>query len=326
MDEQTTPPADSQPTKNDPEAQAATPADGDGFRELALALIMVRYPETTDGAAAQLLPGQLPPEFTGDFPLPPDTRVVGSLVTTRPTVVLDTGQSAEEVVAFYTAKLAEAGWETPEEMSPRQGGFLHSGPYGGVMRHSSAFYRGDGQSLHVTAFGTPNGRTTVHLSVLPNYGRPMRHGPRGRSMHHDIFSILPPLAPPPGSQQFQGGGGGGGGGDDYVTTYTRVETDLDLAALAAHYTAQLAQGGWRRTGGGEDDPVAWSTWNFEDDAREPWRALVVIMRQPDVPRRYWAHILAEWAGEQPPSDTQVVSSIALAGGWFSYGTITHHEA
>ncbi|HET8905530.1 MAG TPA: hypothetical protein VFN11_01060 [Ktedonobacterales bacterium] len=322
MDEQTTPQADSQAT-NVPEAQAATPADGDGFHELALALIMERYPEATEGTAPQLLPGQLPPGFIGDFPLPPDTRVVGSLVAIRPTVVLDTGQSAEEVVAFYTAKLAKAGWETPGEMPPRQGGFLHSGPHGGAMRHSSVFYRGDRPNLHVMAYNAPGGRTTVHLSVLPNHGGPMRRGPHGRGMHYDIFSLLPPIAPPPNSQQFQEGGGGG---NDRVTTSARVESDLDLASLAAHYTAQLEQGGWQRTNSGESDPVAWSTWNFDDEDREPWRALVIVLRRPDLPRHYWVHILAEWAGEQPQSDTSIVSSIYTSGGWFSYGAITHHGA
>jgi hypothetical protein len=323
MDEQTTPPEDSQPTKSDPEVQAATPADGEGFRELALALIMERYPEAMEGTTPQLLPGQLPPEFTGDFPLPPDTRVVGSLVASRPTIVLDTGQAAEDVVAFYTAKLAEVGWETAAEMPPRQGGFLHSGPYGRVVRHTSVFYRGDGPNLHVMAYETPSERTAVHLSVLPNHSGPMRHGPRSRAMHHDIFSILPPLAPPPNSRQFPEGGGGG---EDHITVNARVESDLDLAALAAHYTAQLEQGDWQRADGGESDPVAWNTWNFADEDKEPWRALVVIMRRPDAPRRYWVHILAEWAGERPQSDTSVVSSISMSGGWFSYRTLTRHEA
>jgi hypothetical protein len=81
----------------------------------------------------------------------------------------------------------------------------------------------------------------------------------------------------------------------------------------------MAAYGWQRTDGGENGPVAWSTWSFKSEEKELWRALLVILKRPDAPRRYWAHLLAEWASEQPQSDTDVVSS---ASGWFSYGRIT----
>lgn len=293
-----------------------TPNDEASLRELALALIAARYPDATDetsGEGPQLLPGQLPPSFPGDFPLPPGSRVVGSLVAARPTIALDTEQPTEEVIAFYAERLTAAGWNTPEDIPPRQGGFLHSS-FGMAGRAHIYFYRDDGPGLNIMTQTAANGRTSVLISQLPEGAGPMRRGPGGRrGMHYDVFSLLPPIMPPPKSQQFQEGGSGG---EDRVSSSARVETDLDLAALAAHYDAQLERGGWLRTDGGESDPVAWSAWSFESEEKEPWRALLVILKRPDVPRRYWVHLLAEWAGEQSQSGTGVVSSISM-GSWTS---------
>jgi len=304
MDEQTNP----HPSTNDDAS----------LRELALALIAARYPDATDetgGAEPQLLPGQLPPSFPADFPLPPGTRIVGSLVAAQPTIALDTDQSGEEIIAFYTEQLTAAGWKAPEGIPPRQGGFLHSS-FGMAGRAYISFYRDDGPGLNVMTQTAANGRTSVLISQMPEGSGPMRRGPRGRGMHYDVFSVFPPIAPPPKSQQFQEGGSGG---DDRVSSTARVETDLDLAALATHNTAQLERGGWQRTDGGESDPVAWSTWSFESEEKEPWRALLVILRRPDVPQRYWVHLLAEWAGEQPHSGTGALGSLSH---WTSHSTLT----
>ncbi|HEY7341763.1 MAG TPA: hypothetical protein VH591_12840 [Ktedonobacterales bacterium] len=304
----------------DEQTNPQSPANDDAsLRELALALLAARYPDATDEAGdeePQLLPGQLPPSFPGDFPLPPGARVVGSLVAARSTIALDADQSGEEVIAFYTERLTAAGWDAPEGVPPRHGGFVHSS-IGMAGRTHALFYRDDGPSLNLVTQTGANGRTSVLISQMPEGMGPTRHRPRDRMMHYDIFSILPVIMPPARSQQYQEGGSGGGG--DRVIANARVETDLDLPALAEHYTAQLERGGWQRTDGGESDPVAWSTWSFEDEEKEPWRALFVILRRPDVPRRYWAHLLAEWAGERSPGVTRMASA---AGGWFSYAPLT----
>jgi hypothetical protein len=294
--------------------------DDAGLRELALALIAARYPDATDetgGEGPQLLPGQLPPSFPADFPLPPGARVVGSLVAARPTIALDTDQSGEEVIAFYIERLTAAGWNAPEGIPPRQGGFVHSS-FGMAGRTHALFYRDDGPGLNLVTQTTANGRTSVLISQMPEGAGPMRRGPRSHGMHYDMFSVMPVIMPPPKSQQFQEGGSGG---EDRVSTTARVETDLDLAALASHYTAQLERGGWQRADGGENDPVVWSTWSFESEEKEPWRALLVILKRPDAPRCYWVHLLAEWVGEQPQSGTGVVSSLSH---WTSHSSLTSY--
>jgi hypothetical protein len=307
MDEQTNP----HPSTNDDAS----------VRELALALIAARYPDATDetgGAEPQLLPGQLPPSFPSDFPLPPGTRIVGSLVAARPTIALDTDQSGEEVISFYAEQLTAAGWNAPEDIPPRHGGFVHSS-FGAAGRNHALFYRDDGPELNIMTQTAASGRTSVLISQMPDGVGPVRHRSQSRMMHYDIFSILPVIMPPPRSQQFQEGGSGGGG--DRVIANARVETDLDLPELASHYSAQLERGGWQRTDGGESDPVAWSTWSFESEEKEPWRALLVMLKRPDVPRRYWVHLLAEWAGEQPHSGTGALGSLSH---WTSHSTLTSY--
>ena len=101
--------------------------DDAALRELALALIAPRNVDAALDDGRQLLPGQLPPDFASDFPLPPGARVVGSLVALSPVIVLDTEQAGEDVVAFYQEQLTAAGWSTEDQMRSRHGGFLHAG-------------------------------------------------------------------------------------------------------------------------------------------------------------------------------------------------------
>ena len=306
MDEQTNPQA------NDGEA---------GLRELALALLAPRYPDTAENEAPQLLVGQLPPDFTSDFPLPPGSRIVGSLQSSRPTVVLDTAQPADEVVDFYRERLTATGWTAQEDIPPRQGGFLYSSTFD---RRFGNFSRGkDGPSLNVMTYDAPGGRTAVHLTLSPEGAAPMYGiGPRHRRrMGPDIWRILPPIAPPPRSQQWQEGGSSGG---DRVSASARLETDLDLPTVAAHYIAQLEKGGWQRQNSDEHEPVAWSTWISQDEDKEPWSGLFVILKRPEMPRRYWVQVLAEWIGKQPQGDMRMAASV-VSGIWIGSQSHTVDE-
>lgn len=310
MDERTAPTSDPNPRPGEAGGQ---PGDA-GLHELAIALLAPRYSDMPEGDAPRLLPGQLPPSVTGAFPLPPGSRVVGSLTATQPTIVLDTDQSAEDVVDFYRQRLTADGWSTQEDMQPRQGGFLHSSMFN---RRFGTFYRGeDGPSLSLMTFAAPSGHTLVHLTLNPEGARELYGGggPRRQRMRHDIWSILPPIAPPPRGQQWQEGGSGGG---DRVISSARVESDLDLPAIVAHYNTQLERGGWQRQDSGENAPVAWSTWTFADEDKDPWRAFFILLQRPDMPGRYWAQVIAEWAGERPRSGgTGWVSGARI--GWQSH--------
>ncbi|MGE5335261.1 MAG: hypothetical protein ACM3N4_11215 [Nitrososphaerota archaeon] len=308
MDEQINPQpsGDTQPTQ----------ADDASLRELALALIPSRNLGGLPEEGRQLLVGQLPPDFPRDILLLPGARVVGALAAHTPVVVLDTDQSGEEVVRFYREQLTGAGWSAEDFIGPHQGGFLHSRE---IDRQFGNFYREDGASLTVVAYATAPGRTGVQLTLSPEGGIAMRdRGRHRREMAHDPWRILPPIAPPPHSAQSSEGGSGGG---DRVSSSARVETDLDLGALATHYTAQLERAGWQRTNSGESDPVAWSTWSFEDEDKEPWRALFVILRRPDVPRTAWVQVLADWIGKQPQGSGGITTTTSAVG-WQARTTIS----
>lgn len=281
MDEQTNP----QPTNNQ--------NDDTNFRELAIELLMTRYPYAKEGEP-QLLLGELPPNFPGDIPFSAGSHLVGSLVADQPIVILNTSQADEAVITFYEEQLTAAGWVKPEPSLPeRHGGFLESGhsAVGKIPRQGTALYRDDGSSLHIAAYGTPGGHTRVQLTLKPNGARELRHMYRAGMHHPEIYSVLPPIEPPPNSRQSQGGASAG---SDRVEMEGHIESDLDLPTLAAHYVAQLEQGDWQRTVSGENDLVAWSTWTFTDEDKEPWRALFIILKRPDEQRLFWLHLIAEW--------------------------------
>ena len=169
MDEQTNPQA---PTNDDA-----------SLRELALALLMARYPYAAEGEP-QLLLGALPPDFPADIPFPTGSRVIGSLVADKPIVILNTDQDDEAVIAFYEEQLAALGWIMPEPSLPeRHGGFLESGPslVGRIPRQGTALYRNDGPSVQIWAYKTPSGHTRVQLTLTPHGAREWRrsHRPAG---------------------------------------------------------------------------------------------------------------------------------------------------
>lgn len=274
--------------------QTNLPTNGDELsllRELALALILPRQMmmETAAGTGSDLLVGQRAPGFD-DFPVPPGARILGSLVAAQPALVLDTTQPGEDVVDFYQRQLPPLGWKLEDFRGWRQGGFLNSA---GGNRPAATFNRDDGATLNVMTFDAPEGRTTAQLTLLPDDPGGTRARHRAMREEHDPWRVLPPIAPPPRAQQFQEGGSGG---DDRVNVSARIESDADLATLAAHYTAQLEHAGWQRQDGGESNPVTWSTWTFEDDyegVKEPWRALFVLLKWPGEPRRSQAQLFAE---------------------------------
>ncbi len=105
-------PTDPQDTENN---------SNSALEALALRLLISRYMES-DPADGQLLPGQLPADI--DLPLPEDTTLIGSMVNPPQEVriVLDSNQSAEEVIAFFEETLPSSGWTIALE--PEQGGFV----------------------------------------------------------------------------------------------------------------------------------------------------------------------------------------------------------
>ncbi len=274
------------------------------LRELALLLLAPRHGDTPPGEQPRLLVGQIPPDFPFELPLPEGSRVVGSFVYGQPTIVVETTtSSADAVLRFYRDHLPALGWHEEDHMLGRQGGFISTFM---ANRSFARFTREESPStLHLMAFLGPQDEVVAHIS-LHDDPRPARQ-PRRRS-HPDLWDILPPIEPPPGASQT---GGGGSASDDRVESNAYLETDLDLTALAAHYTQQLKQAGWELRDEAVSGPLAWSTWTFQDDESEPWRAWFFILKRPDVAQRFTLHLEAEWASAS--------STGGGRGGWVTYG-------
>jgi hypothetical protein len=78
---------------------------------------------------------------------------------------------------------------------------------------------------------------------------------------------------------------GGGGGIDQWRSSAGLATELDLAAVAAHYAQQLERAGWTRRDGDEGGGVlAWSAWDFVDEDGELWQGMLfIVLRRPQAP-------------------------------------------
>lgn len=94
---------------------------------------------------------------------------------------------------------------------------------------------------------------------------------------------------PPDVQRLSGGGGSRE--PDGAHSHVVLRTGMDLASLAAHYSAQLEGAGWLRTDGGQDGPQAWSAWTFTHK-EEPWTGAFSALRLPGAEGRYLLQVCA----------------------------------
>lgn len=250
---------------------------------------------------AHLLVGQLPELLPVPLPLPEDSTIVGTLLRGPYglTVFLDAPLSPDAVRTFFRERLTAAGWTlpAPNRHMPRAGGFLH---VAGADGERLLFCQGPrGPALWLQADPATAGRTPVQLELVTD----ARHTPCAPQQRApDPWAALPPLAAPPSAQQFPEGCGSS---SDMVYTHARLRTDLDLAAVAAYYTTQLEQAGWRRADAGEAGPLAWSGWAFQQADGQDWQGLLTILARPGRPGEFLLALRADWAAA---SD---------AGGWSS---------
>jgi len=85
-----------------------------------------------------------------------------------------------------------------------------------------------------------------------------------------------------------------------------LRTDLDPAALGAHYAAQLRDAGWTVRGEGHEGLVAWSAWTFRDGDGEEWCGLLFALRRPEAGGEYVLYLRADASAGD-----------ASSGGWTS---------
>jgi hypothetical protein len=301
----------------------------DALRELAVRLLTFHHSLLVAGQQVQepqLLVGQLPPDLPVELPLPEGSRLLGSLAVENPMIAIETQLAGEDAVAFYRERLTAAGWIAQEEQfGPMQGGFVQSSR----SDHSMAtFFTSDDRfMLMVMSAPAPGGRTTVQLTLQ---GEATEFRPRMRPNRPDFMVVLPPIHGPKGAMQMPGGGGAG---PDHVDTSATLESDLDLAAVSAHYLGELAHVGWQQLDAGASGPVAWSTWSFTDQDSAAWQALLLILQRPGrhgeyALGNYALTLRAERERDAPQSGSvhSVVRSSVVGSSWSSYGTLIGTQA
>jgi hypothetical protein len=223
----------------------------------------------------ELIVGGLPAALADQVPLPSGARLVGSMVTGHRgllaglQVVLDATGNPTEVVNAFEQELRERGWD-PFEGLP---GLMHGGFLPGPPSEARMLQRGgQGPVLRLSAWAGDGAFTDLRLWL--DWQMPRQSEERGR--HHPMgmsgLTRMPPLQPPEGvALETQGGGGGGG----RWNSEARVDTDLTVAALEAHFASQLVDAGWTRISGRADDLVGWSSWSLPGEGE--WRGLLLVL-------------------------------------------------
>jgi hypothetical protein len=102
--------------------------------------------------------------------------------------------------------------------------------------------------------------------------------------------FIPKLMPPDGAQQILKGGN-----FSFAESFSSAFLDakMDIATLSAHYAAQLEKAGWTRTGEGQDGPLAWHTWTFQDEGNEPGQGLFFLLKVPGAEHQHFMYVQAK---------------------------------
>jgi hypothetical protein len=222
--------------------------DASALREM---ILRIAAPE-----ASQLLVGLLPDALKHWLPLPPHTRLLGTLVTGKQrTVYLGSEAQPRQIDAFYRTGFPPSQWTVRDE-SHRLGGFTARPGRDGI---DSLFCpRDSGTAFRVSAYAGSEG-TEVMIHVFGDRETSPCRGRRGWP-DGGRRSRQPPLPalPPPPDTGFQGGGGHGG--EDSWESSGYLFGVREPGEVPAWYARQFQADGWTETDHGQDEVAAWSRW------------------------------------------------------------------
>ncbi len=253
---------------------STVPEDMEALEEL-----IRRFAQTEERRQVRILPEALPPRFS--IPLPPGTRVVGSVVIadeddlpkeTQIVIILDVAMEPNEVEIFFQEELSQSGWLYSELALPV---FVSSD---GEPAHSSVFTpfcnEEDNLSMYLRVFPLQEQRSDVLLLLQ-----------EGMRAYCDWEGPpdLPALKVPRGSTPVDWDSGGGG---DQAYSNATLVTNLPAPALEEHFRDQLAESGWAVVAQGAGGPTAWSTWRFVRSDGKPWVGLLLVVDMPDGTTSY----------------------------------------
>jgi hypothetical protein len=227
-------------------------------KELALALIPFGAAE-----GGEIILGQMPPDLSAIFTLPPGARVLGSFVSTAyAQVVLSFPGRADSATAYARRALLEHGWTPRSPTISTMGGLQYTVGTGGAP--SMYCKPGEPSGLNVTA--QFHGPATSLLHVTRNAGanfcdqsNSLEVRQAAARMQEFPLATVPPLWSP----------------GDFRTSSLRCRrtnapmsdqsqqqpllTDLSLTDILAHYGRQLDSAGWKPAAAeGESVSKTWS--------------------------------------------------------------------
>ncbi len=286
------------------------------YRELALRAAV--WPGDPSVNNPQLYFEKLPSELPADFPLPPDTRLLGSLARSavRIDLFLDSTLAPDQLVEFYNEKLTAAGWQKVTPSGPEQmGGFTPA--FFSMRRNHTLFCQGSrGPSLSIQIYQGTNATSDVRINLdLSAENNPCDQARQRRQMDQPMRSLIPNLTHPSESISNLSGGGSGGGTNGWYSSIS-LETDYSPAELAAHYNSQLERAGWSLKGQAQTDQIAWSQWTLKDrnvnageskskietvsqneekndEEGEAWQGFFFIFKNFENPRNRFLYVKAE---------------------------------
>jgi hypothetical protein len=232
-----------------------------------------------------LYPRAVPDDFPDDVPLFEGGRLIGSLAHgDQIRVVLFTDGAADEVMAWYRARMTEAGWAPAERDERHHGGFMTHPPGEEQVMVETFCRTPSGPSLLVRIMPQEPIRVielTVNRSTDPEFS-PCTVAERNRRMYrqHDMHDpqVLPSLQAPPGAKLVPGGGSGSSG---RRSSSARLMSELSLGELLAHYNAELERAGWQKLEDFAAHGAALSCWRFSARELDAGFGLLTIIRAPD---------------------------------------------
>lgn len=220
------------------------------------------------------------------FNLPPQSQVIGSVVTDTPdpsyptgiTVYFDTPLSPEQVLAYFAKTLPGQNWKPIPlpNAAQQQGGFQATAALDG----KSYYHLKPDEQLNI---GTRVVGKTTQVTVTRQRNNDVENLLRYAETDQafEPTRLLPKLTPPAGATVSPRGGGGS---NNSVTQYATIESALSRVALFDHYAAQLKQAGWTLRNRSDAGSMSSSLWSFTRNDKEQVGLLLIAEANKGVYR------------------------------------------
>ena len=246
------------------------------LRELAERVISPPFPDPSGQMhPVTLLPGALPDDLPLRVPMPPGSRLIGSVVHSQPggrqvDIVLDVPGSAADALAFAALALADQGFARPQIDRGFRPGFQPT-----LQPSVGIFCAGPtGPWLNVNVFPKQDGPADMRYTLNTGFPGPCGGAPPppfpGPSV---LLGRLPALYAPQGVQVPEGSVSGGPG---IAATDVVALTGLAAVDLETAFEQQLTAAGWTRLDSGASGPLAWSSWALPDGSTQGFLSVTAV--------------------------------------------------